>query len=273
MPPLLCLSPLILDQSFPRNKNELSLVSGVLGAIQELVEEDRIHFVLTYNLRQLVQQFNWTQEQNKDLFDLFRLLNQWFLQPNKRLVEIDVSSINDYELHPLPQSCIGESNSNLWAKEMGRLLTVHDKCCSRNEFFIGVACESAFSKRPKGVYHNPKHQRVFPLVGYGDFNTLDDAYQWDVPNNIHNKDVSFDCFRNNYQCIGGISINPSRGSHYKVNFKGNRPWILDRNDDPIPDKYLKELTVITSYPVPVIKAALIFGKKPEKTQIKLKKFL
>jgi len=272
MPPLLCLSPLILDQSFPRDKNELSLVSGVLGTIQDLVEQDKIHFILTYNLRQLVQQFNWAQDQNKTLFDIYRLLNQWFLQPNERLLEINVSKINDYNLHPIPRNCIGEGNSILWSNEMGKLLVLHDKCCTHDTFFIGVACEGAFSGKDKGVYDNPKNQRVFPLVGYGDIRTLDDAFQWDIPSNIHNKNVSFDNFCKNYRVIGGISINKPRGSHYKVNFKGSRPWELDRNDDPIPDAYLRELSDITKFPILVLKTALIYGRLPKKTQLKLKMF-
>ena len=57
MPPLLCASPVILDQSFPRNEYELRIVAIALGEIEKLISENRIHVLLTDVLSQIILEF------------------------------------------------------------------------------------------------------------------------------------------------------------------------------------------------------------------------
>lgn len=110
-----------------------------------------------------------------------------------------------------------------WSDEMGKILWIHDSCCHREIFFVGIACEFAFSGEEPGTYHNPDNSRAFPLVGPDDLDTLDDAYDWDTPYDIHQKQVSFDAARKRCTVIGATGIEPpSSGSHYKVKFKGQR---------------------------------------------------
>ena len=59
MPPLICGSPLILDQSFPRDEEELSAVARALGEIEKQLENNDIHLVLTEGLAQIVEEFDW----------------------------------------------------------------------------------------------------------------------------------------------------------------------------------------------------------------------
>jgi len=54
MPPLLCLSPLILDQTFPRNEGELRLANDALGAVGESVLAGDVHLLVTEVLREFV---------------------------------------------------------------------------------------------------------------------------------------------------------------------------------------------------------------------------
>ena len=66
--------------------------------------------------------------------------------------------------------------------------------------------------------------------------------------------------------IGASAVeNPTRGSHYKVRFPGRRSWVLDRNEDPLKDTFIKELVPITGYPFEVIKSALLYGDLPART--------
>jgi hypothetical protein len=63
MPKLLCPSPVILDQSFPRDDDELNLVAVALGELQLYIEEDKAHLIVTNILRDLVadfEGFDWT---------------------------------------------------------------------------------------------------------------------------------------------------------------------------------------------------------------------
>ncbi len=274
MPPLLCASPVILDQSFPRDNDELTLVAGALGEIEGLLQTDKARLVLTDVLRDLVEDFEWQRAGPFLLLnDIHRLLNQWFLQPHERLVKIDVSHIERYRPHPLPKGRENQGLIEFWSDELGKMLVFHDSYCCSTEYFIGVACESAFSGGTLTEYDNPDSRRAFPLVGPNEVEYLSDAYDWsDIPADIHQRKVTFDNACRNCFLIGAIRIdNPSSGSHYKVRFKGSRPWILDSNYDPVLEDHLKELVEITGYPLNVIKTALIEGRMPMKRVLRFQK--
>lgn len=265
MPPLLCASPFILDQSFPRCEQDLLIIAHALGEIQNHIECDRIHLILTTDLQQIVEEFDWSRTGPYPLLgEIFKLLNLWFLQPHDRLVKIDVENIDNYHPHPLPQSCRKEGLTIFWSDEVGRILTLHDRY-SRSKFFIGIGCESAFAGEKLGLLDNPNNQRAFPLIGPREIDLLQDAYEWSTPLDIHQKEVTFQDVHKNYKILGATHIqSPTSGSHYKVMFRGQRPWVLDPNNDPIPERFLRELIEITGYPINVIKTALVFGKLPDR---------
>lgn len=266
MPPLLCCSPVILDQSFPRDKYELYLVADTLGKIQGQLNSDEMHLVLTDELAQLVEDFDWTvSEEYCILNDIYRLLSQWFLQPHERLIRVDLSEIGEYAKHPVPEGCEVQGLVEFWSDEVGRLLARHDRCCPRNRFFIGIACESAYCTGRPRSYVNPCGSRTFPLVGPNDIPLLADAYDWQVHPDTERKSVYFRDVIRHHKVIGCRSVvRPSGGSHYKLVFKGGRSWPLDANIDPVPEQFLRELTSITGYTLPVLKHALLSGALPSK---------
>ena len=113
--------------------------------------------------------------------------------------------------------------------------------------------------------------RCFPMVGPNQIENLEDAYEWEkIPSEVHSKNVSFDDAIRNIPSSWSLVEPPQRDSHYKVRFPGNRPWTLDRNVDPIPDRFLKELEDITDLPLPVIKTALLFGSRPRKNVLRVR---
>jgi len=266
MPPLICCSPAILDQSFPRNEEELTIVAVALGEIQGCIQGDEVYLIITHDLRELILAFDWNVRSRYPLLlDIYRLLDQWMLQRHEHLVEINVSEVCEHCPHPVPQGCTLVGLVEIWSDEVGKILFLHDRCCPRREFFIGVACASAFAGKEKGAYDNPDGNRCFPLIGPDDLNQIADAYEWDIPPNIHQKNVSFDDVMKNYNAIGASCVeSPSSGSHFLVKFDRGRSWPLDRNFDPLPVDHLRQLIAITGYPLAVIKTALINGKLPEK---------
>lgn len=266
MPTLICASHRILDQSFPRNAEELAVVAIALGELENLVQADVVHLALTEGLQELVEMFDWDRPGPYPLLnDLFRLLALWFLQPNSRLVRVDVSNIKNYHLHPIIEGCLNEGLIEVWSDELGKLLSLHDSCCEGSRYFIGVACESAFSGGVLQKYENSEEHRCFPLVGPQQIEQLDDAYVWDVPQGTHLTKVSFASAYKNCHLIGAKKIeNPHGGSHHKVIFNGERPWVLDPNVDPIPPRFLRELVPITGLPLPVIITALAYGEIPKR---------
>jgi hypothetical protein len=268
MPALLCLSPLILDQSFPRDEEELGLVALALGEIEEYFAADRAHLLLTEVLSELIQEFDWTSEHQSLLVDIHRYLQQWFRQPRDGLVAVDVADVTEYQPHAVPQRCAKDGLVDFWADELGRILSLHDECCDGGRFFIGIACPYAFAGEEKDTYAEVASDvRAFPLVGDDDLPTLDDAYAWVIPNEIHQKSVSFADIEKHYHVIGALAFEPPSGggSHYKLRFE-YESWPVSKNTAPetLTRTYLKQLITITGYPLDVLKTALISGRLPEK---------
>lgn len=266
MPPLLSASPILLDQTFPRSDEELRLVAQSLGELVKVIEEDTAHLVLTEAMRQVVEAFNWDRPHiHSLLIDIYRLLNQLFLQSHCRLLLVDTSRAIGHIPHPIPEGCTTGKHIENWSAEMGRLLSLHDQCTSDHKMFLGVACHLAFSGSPPGRYSAPTDSRFFPLIGPLQLPTLADGYKWETSTNIWNQSVSFESAKMNSCHLGATAVEPPKsGSHYKVCFRGKRPWALDKNCDPVPERFLKELIPITGYPLDVIKTVLNTGAFPKR---------
>lgn len=264
MPSLICASPVILDRSFPRSSYELQIVKDALGDIQYLLENDVAHVILTNGLREIVESYDWTENTT---FEIYRLLDQWFLQKHSGLIEIDVSDVEEYVPHPLPKGCNGKGKAIYWADEVGRILVIHDRCCKSADFFIGIICEKAFAGDSPEEYENPRGLRTFPLVGPENINKLADAYEsnWQLPRGMVNRKVRIVDIKRNYKLIGAESIeNPKGDSHAKVKFEDGGEWTLDLNIDPVSEEHLPGLARVSGYPVKVIKYTLINGQLPRK---------
>ncbi len=265
MPSLICPSPTILDQTFPRDKYQLQVVGEALGEIQRLVEDDQVHLIVSETLQLFVEDFDWDRTEPFPLLSIiFNLLNQWILQPHEKVIILDVSDVDEFYSHPIPIGTNNDGLVDLWAEEVGKILFKHDACTIQRNFFIGIACDQAFAGLGIGQYHNPNGLRVFPLVGPEDIVSLEDAYQWDVPSDIHGRSVPLKVFLRNCKYIGATRVEPPHGdSHYHIYF-GNYRWQLSRNDDPTPDQYLRELVEIVDLPLQVIKYVILEEKYPEK---------
>lgn len=272
MPCLLCVSPILLDQSFPRTEEELRLVASALGELEELIRLNKAKLITTQTFYDFIAEFDWSSTTNTNLLrEIYQLLSQLFFRRDERIVDMNryidyVDSLGtiEYYLHPLPKKCENQAGFlELWSDELGKILFVHDQS-STNEFFIGVACAYGFAGQCIDEYINPDNYRVFPLISPDNITILIDAYEWETPNDIHQRSVSVENVKKNCQVIGGILEKPERDSHYKVKFEGERPWTFSNNDDPVPEGYLRQLVDKTPYPIEVIKTALIFGKLPKK---------
>lgn len=265
MPPLICVPPAILDQSFPRTDSELKRAALALGNMVVALDSNEAGLILTPILRDFVQDFDFEDRADYPLLlDIHRLLAQLLLQPHDGVVQVDLSRVVGHHPHPIPVGCGGDNLTVFWADEMGRLLLVHGRTSPPGLFYIGVACIYAFAGERQGRYDSD--QRAFPLVGIHDFRTrLTDADEWDVDANVRRTPVTFRLAKRNCGVIGAVGVkSPSSGSHYKVIFPGTRSWVLDSNHSRIPEQYLRELCDITGYPIDVIWHALLRGEMPGK---------
>lgn len=270
MPPLVIPSPAILDQTFPRSVEELKIVAASLGRLAEITDEAQCGVLLTNALRDFVELFDWDRAGPYPLLlDVHRMLAQLFLQPHELLFQADTQDVDEQQRHPLPGSCVDQGLALDWSVEVGKMLCLHKMHCPGSAFSVGVACALAFAGERKDTYQfsvgDAVEQEAFPIVGPEDVAGLDDVYDWDVPGDIHQKSVSFDAAKKNCFVIGATEVlRPANSSHYVVKFRNQRSWPLDYNTDPIPDRFLGQLKVITGYPLLVVKTALIEGRLPEK---------
>lgn len=268
MPALIGLSPRLADQTFPRDDHELRLVSVAIGKLSELVEQGKVKILGTQFFVMLLQDSIWD---GKGGFknQILTHLNLWFLREKAVMVSLKTFD-KTYALHPIPQNSRTEHGlEEIWADELGKLLVLHDEKVKGNEYFIGIACENAFAGHKKGQYETNNHQRLFPLVGPKDCDckennsALCNAFENPVPENYSLKDVSFETAKRNCGALGGsVAKNPRRGSHHRVKFPRARSWILDPNNDPVPESYLKELEAITGHRLETIIYSLLEGKLP-----------
>jgi hypothetical protein len=268
--PLLCLSPALLDHSFPRDDIELWNTLDALGELQQKMEENEIGLVMTEYLRLIADEgFDYTRyNECAYLRDIRRLIQEWVMYSSRQGIEmIDVSEIKNHQPHPSPENWRERGLITMWQDEVGKIFYIHDRLCDKQEFFVGVACDSAFAGGKLGEYHNPDNVRSFPLVGPDTVSTLSDAYEWYVPDDIHRLSVKISDFRRNYRFIGAVDILPPSGqggSHCPVKFRESRSWPLDIHYDPIPREHLRTLSQVTKYPVKVLKDSLINGRYPRK---------
>ncbi len=241
------------------------MASEALGNLQELLEGGTIGVVLTSTLEDFVEagSVHWARVSGMRLLrEVHMLLQQWVLYPHDRLVRVPTAGVPVHSPHPIPESCSNRGLVAIWSDELGRLLAIHDQR-SPIRYFIAVACARSFSGRGHDSYPGTAPDRCFPLVGPHDISSLEDAYEWDTSVDVLRREVSFASAYKHLPVLGARSIqNPSGGSHYIVKFPGGRSWPLDRNTDPLPDRFLAQLGPITGLPKEVVKTVLIEGTFP-----------
>jgi len=264
--PLICLSPALLDHSFPKDDHELARVSAALGGIQECLEADKLALLMTDYLGMIASEVDYTRiGECPILREVISLIQQWVLQPHDGMEQVDATGVEGYEPHPAPLGSHDRGLVIIWQDELGRLLCLHDAVCRTGEYFIGIACDFAFAGGHVGKLENPERRRCFPLVGPSQLGALSSGYEYRVSQDAHRQSVRLaDVFRN-YRYIGATGIRrPNGGSHYHVEFNSRRPWPLDTKIDPIPDDHLRTLSDTTELPVPVLKDSLCNGRPPER---------
>lgn len=265
MPPLLCPSPRMLDHSFPQSDAELSSIALALGQLELVVQRQEGVIAITGTMRDFLEMFEW-QGNGGLLSEIYRYCSLLFLVGGSGKASVSVvPAVADGEprRHPAPANTVQSALTDYWREELGAIFAMHESVTKKGSPpFIGVACASQFSGADSPGYET-EDVKHFDLVGPRQLETLDDAFGWDVPAAATAQKVSFaDAYRN-LPALGCTSIdNPSGGSHYKANFAGKRPWILDPNTDPIPDRFLGELEHITGLPTAVVKHTLKTGSLP-----------
>ncbi|MBS0158915.1 MAG: hypothetical protein JSS26_10070 [Nitrospira sp.] len=243
------------------------MVAESLGNIVKCIQDKEAYLILTQTLREFVTEIDWSSPKAQGVLrEIYRLFSQLFLTTPGKLLQIDVSTVTGHQPHPLPIGTLPDQGLiELWCDEIGRLLVLHDRSLKGNGFFIGIACEKGFAGDLCNSYFNPTGKRAFPLVGPPQLSDLEDGYEWVLPSNSHQIEISFDDVKRHFKAIGGVRFEPPRsgGTHFKVHFGNCRPWTCDINwGRSIGENVLNELKPLCNLPLLVIKYALRNGSLP-----------
>jgi hypothetical protein len=216
-----------------------------------------------------VEDFDWQDVGPKRLSilrDVYRAVTEIIVRNGAASILLSLPDTNPVVAHPLPDSClITDGLTAIWQEEAGKLLNVHEAKRAHDSPFVGVPCERAFADGVIGRYASNSCSACLPLVGPCTLHVLADGEEWVLDRNEVNAPVTFQLARKNLACLGGKIKRPHGGSHYKVSFRGApRPWVLDPNDDPVPDAYLNELPALCGFPIDVVRFALLHGRLPQK---------
>jgi len=270
MPPLLVPSPLILDQTFPRLPEDLGIASRAIARLSILAENGDVILLFTPALIAVIKAFDWSDGSSGRIrAELFGLLMKMISRSEDRgLIRVSVKGAQSSWMHPLPESCDGTGQANVWASDVAAIFEGH-MCCTHNaEWFVGVACERGFSGLGLGQYVANGHNS-FPLVGEQNLGSLSDSFDWNWHTDYENKTVQIrDLLRAKDRLQIKTIDPPRRDSHYKVTLLNGSVWNFSLNDDPIPRPYLNQLAGYLGMPVGAL-IAKIFG---DQTCCKMLKF-
>jgi hypothetical protein len=164
MPPAVCLTPAILDHTFPRDRATLLRVGAALGNLQQDALDERLCLLLTPAMTRYVVDFEWEDVTSYPLLlTIYNLLVQWLLQPSSEVRTVPVEVITDFVPHPVPEETSVGLLVDSWCEEVGKLFAKHSKCgCSG--FCVAVACDFAFSGEQLNLYRDPVPTEHFPLL-------------------------------------------------------------------------------------------------------------
>jgi hypothetical protein len=265
------LSPIFLDQAFPRNENELRVVASSLGDLIEDLEAGTVLLMVPEVFEEFLDLslYSWQQKPAIDSWlrdiatHLFQILNQLA----KSVIRLRVDVVNGRPPHPVPGGVASELTDE-WAVQMAGLLEKHDAAIAGNRYFIGIACPYKYAGLEDGGYTPPLPIRYFPLVSARTARAqLMPYHSYDAPINLKSQRLTYRHVRQNFKFIGGIELKDVSGSdHQRLHFGGGR-WVEfdtggKRDSTLIPDAWMKQVCAKLDLPdeaADAVKAALIAG--------------
>lgn len=271
MPALVIPSPLLLDQTFPRNDDELRRAAVALGRLSQLIQTGEVVVGLTADFKEIAVGYDATKwGAMPPLQRAIRvLMGQLYLRGagTMDLAFEDTSA----PAHPIPAGVHldVQGYNDFWALDLGMLLEAHAACPTNGRYCLcaGVACDYAFAGMAKGSYIEP-FDRAFMLVGPGDIIVLSNVYEWDVPHDAHQLAITVSDLESNFRAIGATWCSFG-GKHPEIRFPNGSKWSYSRNWRPqINDKELKQLIPLTRLPLSAIKWALSTGNVPLQVRVR-----
>lgn len=268
MPRLVIPSPTLIDQAFPRDKDELIIVAEAFGNLIEMIETNELELLLPESFREFVELFEWNQEgRGTILSEIYHLLSVLVLQGNQAVVRINTTAVTAFEPHPVPTRCENFGFVAEWSMEIGKVLRLHDdRLNDIANFCVGVSCAYGFAGECLDRYP-VGHGRAFPLVGPGNVTILREIVEWKIDDSIRNATVTPTDFIRNKDVLQVEKIVKKPGSHRKVYFKNGTSWTLDMNWNRIDDSIIEQLQKCCGYPTDVVKSLILNGEEPVKVRI------
>ena len=231
-------------------------------ALDDLLEHRKAVLVLTPMMGELLTEIEYQGENPGAYCHIYALINRWVTEKGTGVVWF---MDDDGPVHaPIP--CCEDGNTDLWLRAAGSIDSALKRAgapCGA----VGVVCvRGSAGEATCNAWDGSETHLV--LVATSNLDVLGGAYTFSYRQDVVSRDCTLSSVRSNYRLLGatGIrSVRDSGGSHVeKLVFDGRRPWPLDVNDDPIPDKNLMTLCECADLPRPYVKTVLNTGSPPER---------
>jgi hypothetical protein len=161
MPPLLCPSPVLLDQTFPRSLTQARAVNVALSKFLELLKEESALHLMTESLQERLKLWydgkidpghleigsELSEKEVKQLSQQCRaifvsLANLVTSRQNDRYW-IDTDEVEEELIHPIVWDYAGMYVEK-WRRELGRVAILHARVATEYRPFAAVACLESF---------------------------------------------------------------------------------------------------------------------------------
>lgn len=264
MPKLLLLPPLLIDHTFPHNEEELEIVSYSLSSvISDYLNTKKIILLIPESFDLFMEFYEW-DNCGSIQSQIYLILRDIVTTPTENIIKISLEKVVD-NYHEFPNCTNNSHNVDIWCHDIGKLYYVHTVAADDKGAFIGIICPYAFSnKNCEHKCHIKPQKGNFPYINNTNLYSLEEPDYYEIPVEFYNKDVSFVDAKKNIHLLGGTVRKKTGSSHYPVSFPNARTWILDSNDDPVPQKYINNLAKNLKIDPGLINYVLITGGYPPK---------
>lgn len=260
MPSWVCPPPLLLDLSFPHSMEELTAAEDALVDLDGRLDSGEAILVLTPMMGLLLTEVDYSCGAGQ-VAHISGWLESIVMGKGNHVVWFDPEE-GDGALHP-EMPCCAAGNSELW-RESAQSISRGLRAAGAPVGAIGVVCIGA-SAGGDLCPSWPVDASHLVLVSTRDLGQLESAYKYEYDPSVLARPCSLQSVRDHHKLLGATSIKRKRvgGSHVEsAVFPGGRPWPLDVNDDPIPEKNITSLQRCARLPGPYVRTVLNTGHPP-----------
>lgn len=269
--PLLYPAPHLIDHTYTHSEEYVKLIASALADLLSMVSRGDAYLIVTDFMFNLLTLCDCTEPQPFISF-IYRDLVKLLINPSKYILHVDwLTKYKDKNFNEI-NCCTEFAFISDWASEVNVLVRLQQAYGNHAKPFIGIICQEELLSLCANNQNNEicvkcclnSPDNSIPLInGIISDLALDSGFEWIHPSNNKRIRIRIQHIKKNFRVVGGFRLEPPyKDSHYKIHFPNGYSWPFSINDDPVPERYLEELSRGIDMPKDVLKAALFTGLPP-----------